>query len=128
MNGGRKKNVLTSLARLSLSRLFPSFPSPFFPPFPPSLAPQIEEEIRLKNVQANMESAIEYNPEAFGRVCMLYVPMTVNNHPLKAFIDSGAQSSIMSESCARQCGLLRYDMCVCVCARARASCGMEWVG
>lgn len=33
--------------------------------------------------------------------------MTVNGTPLKAFIDSGAQMTIMSRSCAERCGLLR---------------------
>jgi DNA damage-inducible protein 1 len=39
---------------------------------------RIEEEIRLKNVQENWEMAMEHNPEAFGSVVMLYVPMKVS--------------------------------------------------
>jgi len=38
---------------------------------------------------------------------MLYVDMEVNGVPLKAFVDSGAQSTIISKSCAERCGLLR---------------------
>lgn len=38
-----------------------------------------------------MESAMESLPEAFGRVVMLYVNITVNKVPLKCFVDSGAQ-------------------------------------
>lgn len=54
-----------------------------------------------------MEAAIEYDPAVFGRVVMLYVPITVNGVPMQAFVDSGAQSTIMSARCAERCGILR---------------------
>ncbi|KAH9652531.1 protein DNA-DAMAGE INDUCIBLE 1 [Citrus sinensis] len=60
-----------------------------------------------KGIDENWAAALEHNPEAFARVVMLYVDMEVNGIPLKAFVDSGAQSTIISKSCAERCGLLR---------------------
>jgi DNA damage-inducible protein 1 len=65
------------------------------------------EHIRLQNIQQNMESALEYMPEAFGNVVMLYIDCQVNGHHVKAFVDSGAQMTIMSAACAERCGIMR---------------------
>ncbi|KAH8960644.1 hypothetical protein BDL97_05G006700 [Sphagnum fallax] len=76
-------------------------------PFDVDAQKRIEESIRQKNVYDNWEAALEYNPESFARVIMLYVDMEVNGIALKAFVDSGAQSTIISKNCAERCGLLR---------------------
>lgn len=63
--------------------------------------------INKKNIEENREYAEEYIPESFGTVTMLYIELSINRHPVQAFVDSGAQSTIMSKACAERCGIMR---------------------
>lgn len=68
----------------------------------------IEERIREENVAKNMAQALEHNPEGFSSVVMLFVDCSLNNIAgVKAFVDSGAQSTIVSRECAERCNILR---------------------
>jgi hypothetical protein len=68
---------------------------------------KIAERIRLENVTENRNFAIENFPESFGTISMLYVNIEINSVPIKAFVDSGAQSTIMSRSCAERCNVMK---------------------
>jgi DNA damage-inducible protein 1 len=60
---------------------------------------------RQKNVNLQYQQAMQEYPESMGRVLMLYVEAKINNTTLQAFVDSGAQATIMSKKCAQKCGI-----------------------
>ena len=54
-----------------------------------------------------LQAALEYTPESFSRVVMLYLNIKVNGVPVKALVDSGARATVMSERCAERCNIMR---------------------
>lgn len=76
-------------------------------PLDPEAQKMLYEEIRMANINENMETAMEFSPESFGTVHMLYIDCKVNGVPTKAFVDSGAQMTIMSKACAERCNVMK---------------------
>ena len=76
-------------------------------PFDPEYQARIAQDIQQKNIDENMEAALEYTPESFSRVVMLYINCKVNGVPVKALVDSGARSTVMSAKCAERCNIMR---------------------
>ncbi|KAJ3443576.1 aspartyl protease ddi-related [Anaeramoeba flamelloides] len=76
-------------------------------PMNPEVQEKIMNQIQQKNIDENRDMAFQYSPELFVRVEMLYIPCEINNVPILAFVDSGAQSTIMTQACAKRCGITR---------------------
>jgi DNA damage-inducible protein 1 len=70
---------------------------------------KIEEIIRLKNIEENMKMAHEYLPESFGHITMLFINLEINKEKITGLVDTGAQTTIISENLAKKCGL--FNLC-----------------
>lgn len=56
-------------------------------------------------VANNLTQAYEENPEFFADVTMLYVKISLNGHEIPAFIDTGAQRSLITPQLCERCDL-----------------------
>ncbi|AMD21864.1 HFR009Cp [Eremothecium sinecaudum] len=69
---------------------------------------QMNEILNQREIDEQLRSAMEYTPEVFTSVHMLYINLEINGHPVKAFVDSGAQTTIMSTALAEITDLTKY--------------------
>lgn len=74
-------------------------------PYDPESQQIILNNIRADAITENFNIAMEENPEVFTSVSMLFIEIKVNGKSVKAFVDSGAQATIMSPECAEACNL-----------------------
>ena len=68
---------------------------------------RIDELTAQQAIDEQLRNAYEYTPEVFTTVPMLYIKLEINGYPVKAFVDSGAQMTIMSTRLAEKTGLSR---------------------
>ena len=64
-------------------------------------------KIAQANVDEQYKQMMAEYPETMGRVLMLYIDAEVNGRSCCAFVDSGAQNTIMSSACAERLDILR---------------------
>eukprot|EP00792_Barthelona_sp_PAP020_P001732 TRINITY_DN1278_c0_g1_i1.p1 TRINITY_DN1278_c0_g1~~TRINITY_DN1278_c0_g1_i1.p1 ORF type:complete len:367 (+),score=105.27 TRINITY_DN1278_c0_g1_i1:52-1101(+) len=68
---------------------------------------QIAQNNRMNRIIAERQRAAEMYPESFtGPVSLLFVPCRFNGVDFNAFIDTGAQTSILSQKTAEKLGLM----------------------
>ena len=64
---------------------------------------QIMQQIHQKQIDDNLAYAYEHNPEGFVPYSLLFITCEINNIPIKAMIDTGAQISVLPLAIAQQC-------------------------
>ena len=68
-------------------------------------AEAVKASFRQNLVDDNLRLADELIPEAWIPVEMLYIPCSINGRVIRAFIDTGAQMTVISKKCAEHCGI-----------------------
>lgn len=66
---------------------------------------ETQEEKEKKDLINNYAKAYEIIPESFIPVDMIYIPCSIGNKYIPAFVDTGAQINIMNIETAVKCGL-----------------------
>jgi len=76
-------------------------------PYDPENQRKYLEMLQGKQIEENLNAAMEDHPESFGQVIMLYIDCELNGFKVKAFVDSGAQMTLISSACAERCNVSR---------------------
>lgn len=61
-----------------------------------------KEKDRKQLIAEQYRTIMSEYPESMTRVLMLYINVHINKKPVQAFVDSGAQTSVISLSCAKR--------------------------
>ena len=67
---------------------------------------RMEEIMQRQRINDNFRTAREIMPESLFPVHMLYIHVEINKHKIAALIDTGAQSSFISDDFCKKCGLM----------------------
>ena len=72
----------------------------------PEAQRKILEIIQNQRINDNFRQATEFMPESLIPVHMLFISIEINNQKVYALVDTGAQSSFMSDDLCRKCNLM----------------------
>lgn len=78
-------------------------------PNDPQVQEKIQKIIQQKNIDENLRQAEEYMPETLFPVHMLFINLEINKKKVVALVDTGAQSTIMSQDLCQKCDL--FNLC-----------------
>ena len=78
-------------------------------PNDPQVQQKIAKIIQQKNIDENLRQAEEYRPETLFPVHMLFINLEINKKKVVALVDTGAQSTIMSQALCQKCDL--FNLC-----------------
>ena len=78
-------------------------------PNDPEVQKKIAKIIQKKNIDENLRQAEEYMPETLFPVHMLFINLEINKKKVVALVDTGAQSTIMSQALCEKCDL--FNLC-----------------
>ena len=75
----------------------------------PNVQEKIAKIIQRKNIDENLRQAEEYMPETLFPVHMLFINLEINKKKVVALVDTGAQSTVMSQDLCKKCDL--FNLC-----------------